>query len=105
MQLGTSEPKLKRYTQAQVFMDILRQTKRKVKPGDKLTVWTIKGSQTGIALKSEVCRKAKVIAVYPRFVRARLCSRNGRQACEESFMWDDVARWNKHLWEGVQDGR
>ena len=104
MQLGTSEPKLKRYTQAQVFMDVLRQTKRKVKPGDKLTVWTIKGSATGIALKSEVCRKAKVIAVYPRFVRTRLCSRNGRQACDESFLWDDVAKWNNKMWKVEQDG-
>ena len=70
----------------------------KVKPGDKLTVWTLKCSTT------EVHRKAKVIAVYPHFVHTRLLSPYpGRTGREESFRWDDIVKWNKYLWEGVQN--
>lgn len=106
MQLGTDESKLRRFTQAQIFMDILKRTKASVKPGDKLTVWTIKGvsrQENGKNPKTEMHRKAKVLAVYRNFVHVKLRSPYGRPACEESFLWDDIAKWNKHLWEGVQN--
>lgn len=43
MQLGTNETKLQRYTQAQIFMSRIASAKEKVKHGDRLTVWTLKG--------------------------------------------------------------
>ena len=106
MLAGKDETTLQRYTQAQIFMGRIMLAAHKVKPGDKLTVRTLKGSVTedGISC-SEVNRKAKVIAVYPHFVHTRLISPYpGRTGREESFRWDDVVKWNKHLWEGVQNG-
>lgn len=105
MLLGKDEEKLQRYTQAQIFMDRIALAAHKVKPGDKLTVWTLKCSTTEACNnRTEVHRKAKVIAVYPHFVHTRLSSPYpGRTGCEESFRWDDVVKWNKYLWEGAQN--
>lgn len=99
------EEKFKRYTQAQIFMKRLDDTRKRVKIGDKLTVWTLKCSTTEACNnRTEVHRKTKVIAVYPHFVHTRLLSPYpGRTGCEESFRWDDIVKWNKYLWEGVQD--
>ena len=107
MQLGTDETKLQRYTQAQIFMARVTSAKKKFKRGDQLTVWTLKGgSKEACNNRTEVHRKAKVIAVYPHFVHTRLSSPYpGRAGCEESFRWDDIVKWNKYLWEGAQDGR
>lgn len=38
------EEKFKRYTQAQIFMKRLDDTRNRVKIGDKLTVWAVKGA-------------------------------------------------------------
>lgn len=66
MLLGKDETKLQRYTQAQIFMDRIMLAAHKVKPGDKLTIWTLKCSTTDACNnRTEVHRKAKVIAVYP----------------------------------------
>lgn len=95
------EEKFKRYTQAQIFMKRLDDTRNRVKIGDKLTAWTLKCSTTEACnSRTEVHRKAKVIAVYPHFVHTRLLSPYpGRTGCEESFRWDDVVKWNRFLWE------
>lgn len=95
------EEKFKRYTQAQIFMKRLDDTRNHVKIGDKLTAWTLKCSTTEACNnRTEVHRKAKVIAVYPHFVHTRLLSPYpGRNGCEESFRWDDIVKWNKFLWE------
>lgn len=94
------EEKFKRYTQAQIFMKRLDDTRNRVKIGDKLTVWAVKAvSDASSGSKAEVHHKAKVIGVYPRFVRVRLRSPHGLYGCEESFMWDDVSKWNRFLWE------
>ena len=79
--------------------------RKKVKCGDRLTVWTLKGgSKEACNNRTEVHRKAKVIAVYPHFVRTRLANPYpGRTGCEESFRWDDIVKWNKYLWEGAQN--
>lgn len=75
MLLGKDEAKLQRYTQAQIFMDRIALAAHKVKPGDKLTVWTLKCSTTEACNnRTEVHRKAKVIAVYPHCVHTRLLS-------------------------------
>ena len=105
MQLSTDEAKLQRSTQAQIFMGRIALAAHKVKPGDKLTVQTLKCSTTDACNnRTEVHRKAKVIAVYPHFVHTRLISPYpGRTGREESFRWDDVVKWNKHLWEGKQN--
>lgn len=104
MQLSTDESKLQRYTQAQIFMDRIALAASRVKPGDKLTVMTLKGAQKSAGGKSEVQRKAIVIKAYPHFVHTRLKSPYpGKTGCEESFLWDDIVKWNKHLWEGVQN--
>lgn len=105
MQLGTNETKLQRYTQSQIFMSRVAAAKKKVKRGDRLTVWTLKCSTTEACNnRTEVHRKAKVIAVYPHFVHTRLSSPYpGRTGCEESFRWDDIVKWNKYLWEGAQN--
>lgn len=78
MQLSTDEAKLQRYTQAQIFMDRI----------------ALKCSTTdGCNNRTEVHRKAKVIAVYPHFVHTRLISPYpGRTGREESFRWDDVVK-------------
>lgn len=100
MGLTLDEAKLERYTQAQLFMNRIRKTKDRVKIGDKLTVWAVKAvSDASSGSKAEVHRKAKVIGVYPRFVRVRLRSPRGLYGCEESFMWDDIAKWNRFLWK------
>lgn len=106
MQLGTNETKLQRYTQSQIFMSRVAAAKKKVKRGDRLTVWTLKCSTTEACNnRTELHRKAKVIAVYPHFVHTRLLSPYpGRVGCEESFRWDDIVKWNKYLWEGAQNG-
>ena len=96
------EEKFKRYTQAQIFMKRLDDTRNRVKIGDKLTVWTIKGAAASVVQKSEVHRKARVIGLYPHFVHVRLRSPYGKPECEESFTWDDVMKWNKFLWEGAE---
>lgn len=95
------EEKFKRYTQAQIFMKRLNDTRNRVKIGDRLTVWTLKGgSKETCNNRTEVHRKAKVIAVYPHFVHARLVNPHpGRTGCEESFRWDDIVKWNRFLWE------
>lgn len=105
MQLGTNETKLQRYTQSQIFMSRVAAAKKKVKRGDRLTVWTLKGgSKEACNNRTEVHRKAKVIAVYPHFVHTKLSSPYpGRAGCEESFRWDDIVKWNKYLWEGAQN--
>lgn len=105
MLLSKDEAKLQRYTQAQIFMDRIALAAHKVKPGDKLTVWTLKCSTTEASNnRTQVHRKAKVIAVYPHFVHTRLLSSYpGRTGCEESFRWDDIVKWNKYLWEGAQN--
>lgn len=105
MLAGKDETTLQRYTQAQIFMCRIMLAARKVKPGDKLTVRTLKCSTTDACNnRTEVNRKAKVIAVYPHFVHTRLISPYpGRTGREESFRWDDVVKWNKHLWEGKQN--
>lgn len=105
MLLGKDEAKLQRYTQAQIFMDRIALAAHKVKPGDKLTVWTLKCStKEACNNRTEVHRKAKVIAAYPHFVHTRLSSPYpGRAGCEESFRWDDIVKWNKYLWEGAQN--
>ena len=109
MLLGKDEAKLQRYTQAQIFMDRIALA-HKVKPGDKLTVWTLKCSTTEACNnRTEVHRKAKVIAVYPHFVHTRLLSPYpGRTGCEESFRWDNHRRrmetWiyqSQHGWKTV----
>lgn len=99
--MGTDETKLQRYTQAQIFMARVTSAKKKVKRGDQLTVWTLKGGSTEACNnRTEVHRKAKEIAVYPHFVHTRLLSPYpGRTGCEESFRWDDIVKWNKYLWE------
>lgn len=69
------EEKFKRYTQAQIFMKRLDDTRNRVKIGDKLTVWAVKCSTTEASNnRTQVHRKAKVIAVYPHFVHTRLLS-------------------------------
>ena len=95
------EEKFKRYTQAQIFMKRLNDTRNRVKIGDKLTVWTLKCSTIeACSNRTEVHRKAKVIAVYPHFVHTRLISPHpGRTGCEESFRWEDIVKWNRFLWE------
>lgn len=105
MQLGTNETKLQRYTQAQIFMSRVASAKKKVKRGDLLTVWTLKCSTTEACNnRTEAHRKAKVIAVYPHFVHARLVNPYpGQTGCEESFRWDDIVKCNKYLWEGAQN--
>lgn len=73
MGLTLDEAKLEKYTQAQIFMDRIRKARDRVKIGDKLTVWAVKAvSDASSSSKTEVHRKAKVIGVYPRFVRVRL---------------------------------
>lgn len=102
MLAGKDETTLQRYTQAQIFMCRIMLAARKVKPGDTLTVWTLKCSTTEACNnRTEVHRKAKVIAVYPHFVHTRLLS--PYPGCEESFRWDDIVKWNKYLWEGAQN--
>lgn len=96
------EEKFKRYTQAQIFMKRLNDTRNRVKIGDELTVWTIKGAAASIGQKSEVHRKARVIGLYPHFVHVKLRNPYGKPECEESFAWDDVMKWNKFLWEGAE---
>lgn len=97
--VNIDETKFGRYTQAQIFMDRIRLAASKVKPGDELIVETLKGAQVSAGSKSKVQRRATVIKAYPHFVHTRLNNPYpGRSGCEESFMWDDVVRWNKHLW-------
>lgn len=98
----TDEQKLLKYTEIQIFMKRLLRVRHMVKPGRKLTVWTLKANTLEGGTRSAVRRKATVLATYPQFAHCRIDTKYGGKAREESFMWDDITKWNKQLWEGAE---